>query len=100
MEQDYKDGDSPSAGKNLKLYCAASFILGIVSIILGLFFVGYMFIVIGLICGVLGIFFARLLARSGGGKGMRITGVIISVLGLVFNIVNLIMTIYVVTNFL
>src|SRR5438552_3527570 len=55
----------------------ASLVLGILATVLGIFFVGGVFGLVGLVLGILH------LRRAGAPKGMAVTGVVLSIIGLV-----------------
>lgn len=81
MDQQNYTPDGAGKGKAI-----ASLILGIVSLVLAFVFP----IVVGLVCGIIGLVMATLSKKDGYVGGMRTAGFILSIIGLILNAIVLI----------
>ena len=89
---DYHMRQNPNAGKGLGI---ASLILGILALMTGWIFIGGLLGLIGLILGIISLIQAK---KAGAPKAMAITGIVLSVLGMLSAIVMGILVAFVFQN--
>lgn len=66
----------------------ASLVIGIITTIIGLFFGGHFWHIVGAVVAFLGISFATSAKRNGEEGGMATAGLVMSILGVVFNLLD------------
>jgi hypothetical protein len=87
----YQPGYPPTARRTSPVAIAA-LICGVVQFFLGLFAVNFVLAIPAIICGAIGLRQTRL--RGEGGRGLSIAGLVLGILGIVWNVLYVVLIVY------
>jgi hypothetical protein len=82
----------PPAGRRTSPVAIAALICGVVQFFLGLFAVNFVLAIPAIICGAIGLRQTR--QRGEGGRGLAIAGLVLGILGIVWNVLYVVLIVY------
>jgi hypothetical protein len=92
----YRPGNAPAAPRTNPVAIAA-LICGVVQFFLGLFALNFLLAIPAIVCGAIGLRQTR--QRGEGGRGLSIAGLVLGILGIVWNVLYVVLIVYVGAHF-